>query len=217
MSSSLLSLSLVALTPRATPPRMSDDDAFAQFEASYKRPAPTGFARPSTGGELREYLLGKWSIRKATVFSVGGISGRFQGVGEFVAYPHERPLLAYSERGVFTPDSGGAPVETRNRLMYDFSDERKVAVFFDPTEEARGDASSVVAALRFDHSIDPSTLQMADAPAPAGASEDEAGGYTGHLDIEAAGAFLSTWSVGSAANEGSILSMHSRAVDRDEL
>jgi len=194
---------------------------FEAFEASFdsdRSRQAAAFTRPTSAAALRNYFLGEWNLRKATVYSVGGISGRFEGscVFEILLDPRrgksdpmrERGLLAYSEFGQFRPDSNPDQVlETRNRLVYDFTDPARVNVFFDDSFDRSEEA--VVSALRFDHSLSPLSLEMSEASdAPGG---DNSATYSGKLDIEAQNAFVSTWGVKSDAIDGVILSMFSRS------
>jgi len=213
-------LATIAVAPRA-PVRMAmtpgdavgpDGVSFDAFEASFDAErSNAAFERPRTADSLRSYLHGAWTLKKATIYKVGGISGRFVGSCIFETFLdprrgqmnplHERGLLSYSEAGDFRPDSDPSRVfETRNRLMYDFSDPLRVDVYYDASDDRS--PAAVVAGLIFDHSLLPETLQMAEAPGLEGP-----GAYSGKLDVEAAGAFLSTWGVQGDALEGAILSM----------
>jgi hypothetical protein len=221
--------STMGVTPRATA-RMSASPGgatepegagmFEAFEASFdsQRSQELGaFSRPATSDSLRSYLLGAWALKKVTLYKVGGISGRFEGSCVFESFLdprrgktdplHERGLLAYSEVGQFRPDGSiNQALETRNRLIYDLSSPSRIDVFFDDSHDRS--PAEVIAALRFDHSLSPETLQMAEAtPAPG---SDAAASYSGQLDIEAPNAFISTWGVKGETLEGVILSMFSK-------
>jgi hypothetical protein len=224
-----LTPSTMGLTPRA-PARMSASPGgameaegagmFEVFEASFdgqRSRQLSAFSRPATSDSLRSYLLGTWALKKVTLYKVGGISGRFEGSCVFESFfdprrgkndpLHERGLLAYSEVGHFRPDEDSSQVlETRNRLMYDVSNPTRIDVFFDDSHDRS--AEQVLAGLRFDHSLSPETLQMAEATPAPGLNTMAA--YSGQLDIEAPHAFISTWGVRGDTLDGVILSMFSK-------
>lgn len=189
-------LSLLLVRPQPPPPRAavhcSSDPDFVpnlppELEFS-KQPleqefAAAAFTRPATTEALMRFLLGRWKVRRATTYTVGGISGRFEGEAEFEVFPHAtRTLLSYKESGQLQPTDGQLPsstteIETSNQLMYDFSDPSKVDIFYDGSLEDRGE-EAVLAGLRFVHSLLPETLGMTDHPAENGVDE-----YEGKWDI----------------------------------
>ena len=171
--------------------------------------AAASFRRPSTSEELRKYLLGSWRLRKATTFNSGGISGRFDGKSSFANFAHPtRSLVSYSEEGTFQPIVDQLPssemLETRNQLMYDFSDPSgRVDVFYDDPSQADRSPEAVVSNLRFLHSLHVDTLMLTE-------HADGPDTYTGKVDIEAQHAFLTTWAVAGASTAGQIVSMYTR-------
>tara|TARA_B110001452_G_scaffold215242_1_gene186395 strand:+ start:600 stop:1298 length:699 start_codon:yes stop_codon:yes gene_type:complete len=171
--------------------------------------AAASFRRPATTEELRKYLLGSWRLRKATTYNSGGISGRFDGRGSFADFSHPtRALVCYSEEGIFQPTVDQLPssetLETRNQLMYDFSDPGgRVDVFYDDPSQADRSPEAVVSNLRFLHSLHVGTLVLTE-------HADGPDTYTGKLDIEAPHAFLTTWAVTGASTAGQIVSMYTR-------
>ena len=177
--------------------------------------ATAAFLQPTTSDAYRKYLLGEWELKKAITFKAGGLSGRFEGRASFEALDEAAPnLLAYSESGIFTSESGSTS-ETRNRLLYDFSEWSKVDVFYDVAVD-RSSARSIVESARLLYSLVPDSAEagvMRSAAATDGsqaveASEDE---YRGDLQVSAENAFLSTWEVSGPAQQGHILSLFRRA------
>lgn len=181
-----------------------------------ERPA---YPRPATAEALRAYLLGSWTVKKATTYTRGGISGRFDGEAAFrledyagdaagaAAEARRRTQVRYTEHGTFAAaGKGGMELRTRNAQLYDFGDPSKLDVFFVDPDEAAGEEGSGgrPASARYLHSVDPATLAMTE--------EDDGMGnvYRGTLDIAAADAFLLSWEVTGPSKEGSIISMFSR-------
>ena len=88
------------------------------------------FLQPTTADAYLSYLCGDWKVRKVVTFQHGGPKGRFSGSASFSVLDAEAPkLLSYCEAGIFTTElEGVGERETRNRLLYDFSDWQKVNV-----------------------------------------------------------------------------------------
>lgn len=173
-------------------------------------PEQPAFLRPTTAEGLRSYLLGAWTLRKATTYKAGGLSGRLEGEATFANMPHPtRELVRYSECGTFAAargKAGGAQLEARNAQLYDFSarEAPRVDVFYDAPSAAPRGAEEAAAAARFLYSIEPASLELTE-------QDDGAGNvYTGTLEIAAADAFLVSWEVAGPSKEGSIISMFTR-------
>ena len=103
-----------------------------------------GFEGAPTGQTLREYFLGEWLITKTMNYDRGGITGSFTGSAAFAPLEYaERTLVTFAEQGKFVA-SDQRVFDTRNRLLYDFSDEALTRVYFDESLDDRS-ASAVVA------------------------------------------------------------------------
>ena len=156
------------------------------------------FSRPSNANALRSYLLGSWKLQKLMLYKEGGVSGRFEGTCSFAALDHSNDLC-YQESGTFSRKGSDNGVETRNALRYKFGlvnqhgDANLVDCYFDDGTGAE---------LRFLHSLNVDTLEF------EGIVEEE--GYSGLYEIEAQGAFMTTWSVDGPRQTGQILSIYTR-------
>ena len=171
------------------------------------------YKSPATAEELRSYLLGDWTLKKAMAYKLGGVSGRFEGVATFrnlhLPSPHE--VVAFSESGTFT-GLGDDPqqLDTRNALLYDFTECYRragapVAVLFDESEDRRAEsAEALLAAARPLHTIEPGSLVLSEHTDALGTV------WQGALEIEASDAFLLSWEGRGDAMEASILSFFSR-------
>ena len=203
MAIALMSLAVVAFsTPMPEMPKPSD--------------SPPDYVRPMTVEGLRRYLLGNWRLRKATTFVRGGMSGKFDGDALFDEYPDPegvRTLVAYSEFGQFCPKgvgpaltpSGGAAdscLDTRNRLLYDFTSSSRIDVFFDASADRTPKA--VISNAQFLHSVRPDDLKLVDH------SSQDADEIISQFDMEAPDAFLLTYTMKGAKQEGDILSIYNR-------
>ena len=181
----------------------------------------SSFVLPTNSLQFQSYLTGQWSCKKVVRYTQGGLSGRFEGTASFTVLDAEAAprLLAYSERGIFTPDEAASfsEVETRNALLYDFRDWQRCDVLFDAAQD-RSSAQSILAGGQLLYSLVPSeegTMRSAssdglgDAPA---ADDREDVTYSGQLEVSAEDAFLSTWYIEGGAQQGNILSLFRRLV-----
>ena len=169
--------------------------------------ADVSFVRPSNGDSLRRFLLGRWKVRRVTQYKMGGISGRFEGEAEFAEVPLDdgRRLVRYTESGEFRPSEGssiGGSLTTRNQLVYDFSDWERVDIYYDDPSSERGPVADL-ADLRFECSLRPETMELTEHPEGPDV-------YQGKWDIDAANAFLTTWTVSGPRQSGNILAMLTR-------
>ena len=173
----------------------------------------SAFQAPSTPGSFRSYLLGDWTVRKAVNYKSGGVSGRFSGDASFSMLeankPHLWSYIAYKESGTFVPNQSEdfPSLETRNRLLYDFS-ESKTKVYYDELSEGeRSDTETVVSRASFLYALEPrgeGTLAI----------ESTSAGelsYSGSIDVEAPNAFIITWRVHGPGQDGEIASLFKRA------
>ena len=181
---------------------------------SYSRPPDDGepqYIRPATADGLRTYMIGAWKLQKAMVYKSGGVSGRF--TGSCVFEPLSDAVLRYEEQGEFTRQGSDESVATRNALLYDFSSPNgKVSVFFDAGSD-RSSAEAIVAQARFLHSIEPSSLVLADVTVD---DADADAKYEGYFEIERPNSFMLTWSMAGTRQEGQILSLFTRQSDKLE-
>jgi hypothetical protein len=185
------------------------------------------FVQPKNTEDFRRYLVGDWEVRKAIRYKAGGISGQFEGTAAFSILDAQSPsrwgLVAYSESGTFTPRQSDTfePMETRNRLLYDFSSATKADVYFDNLEDAaRTDTEAIVSAASYLYSLQ---VPRAGDPRDAGVLEvlevDEQAAsvqYSGNIEVEAPNAFISTWRVRGPEQDGEISTLYKRIVDEIE-
>lgn len=191
--------------------------------------APT-FLPPKTTEDFRRYLVGDWEVRKAIRYKAGGISGQFEGQASFqvldAASPSRWGLVAYTESGTFTPKQSETfgPMETRNRLLYDFSSATKADIFFDSLEDAaRTDTEAIVAASTYLYSLkvprgtdprDAGVLEVLNAEVDGQAAGTQ---YSGSIEVASPNAFISTWRVLSAEQDGEISTLYKRLVDETDI
>ena len=105
--------------------------------------------------------------------------------------------LRYTESGEFRPSEGssiGGSLTTRNQLVYDFSDWERVDIYYDDPSSERGPVADL-ADLRFECSLRPETMELTEHP-------DGPDVYQGKWDIDAANAFLTTWTVSGPRQSG---------------
>ena len=74
--------------PRLSAPLLAQDkqpqvQPFFDMQPLESQFAAIAFSRPMTNEALRTYMLGRWRVKRATKYTRGGISGRFQGAAEF--------------------------------------------------------------------------------------------------------------------------------------
>ena len=143
-------------------------------------------------------------MRRSLQYRTGGLSGVWEGEASFTPLEHsERDLVAYLERGRFRAAHDRLQkYDTRNRLLYDFTDSRKVDVYVDD-EEADRSTESVLRRLRFLYSLNPETLLMKE-------HLYETALYRGEFEIEAPHAWLLTWKVSGPQCDGIMASLFSR-------
>ena len=171
-------------------------------------PTAAAFVLPTTSDAYRSYLLGDWTLRKRLLYTSGGLSGTFEGTASF--RPLGRQMLSYVESGTFTSDSG--QLETRNRLVYDFSDWAKVDVLHDVAEE-RSTAEAILAQSRLLYSLSQDERHAGTMVSPRTTTAiGSTGGeeFWGELEIAAEDSFLSTWNVDGPAQKGQIMSLFRR-------
>ena len=179
--------------------------------------AAATFQQPSTPESFRRYLLGEWTLRKAINYKEGGVSGTFSGSATFSLLDAEKPgswgLVAYNERGVFTPkQSNFQERETRNALLYDFSETAKADVFYDMATD-RGNAEDVLRQASYLYSLtttDVGTLGIAQ-------TSSGAESYSGSIEAEAPNAFISTWRVAGPGVDGEIASLYRRVDEMEDI
>ena len=119
-------------------------------------------ARSATA--LRSYFLGEWRLSKTLEYRRGGITGSFEGNAEFICLPDApegRSLVSFMEQGCFIA-ADERTFETRNRLLYDFSDHYLVRVFFDECAlpDDQRTTRAVLDGARYFHSIDTSSSSL---------------------------------------------------------
>jgi hypothetical protein len=177
-------------------------------------PVAGAFVQPTTSDAYRRYLIGDWDLRKKTIYVSGGLSGRFEGTATFRALDGASNLVSYVESGTFTSnDEQFGVLETRNRLLYDFSDWAKIDVLYDLAEEDRSSIDGILAQARLLYSLSPDTehagsMRSARTRSAVGSTGDEE--FWGELEVSAADSFLSTWNVQGPGQAGQIMSLFRR-------
>lgn len=193
-------------------PRMLTAFLAAALTLSFDGPPPSSFVLPTNSFQFQSYLAGQWSCKKVARYTQGGLSGRFEGTASFTALGAEVAprLLAYSERGIFTPDEAASfsEAETRNALLYDFRDWQRCDVLFDAAQD-RSSAQSILAGGQLLYSLVPSEEGTMRSEDPATGPQDVT--YSGVVEVSAEDAFLSTWYI-EGAQQGNILSLFRRLV-----
>ena len=172
------------------------------------------FLQPTTADAYLSYLCGDWKVRKVVTFQHGGPKGRFSGSASFSVLDAEAPkLLSYCEAGIFTTElEGVGERETRNRLLYDFSDWQKINVLYDLATD-RDSVRSILEPAKLLYTLRPDAAVAGTARSErvaADGDEDDTY-YWGDLEVSARDAFLTTWNVDGPSQQGQILSLFRRA------
>mmetsp|Transcript_22518 Transcript_22518/g.72810 ORF Transcript_22518/g.72810 Transcript_22518/m.72810 type:complete len:180 (-) Transcript_22518:206-745(-) len=153
---------------------------------------------------LFKFLLGEWRLSKTLEYKRGGITGSFEGNAEFVPLadmPDNRCLVSFTESGCFIA-ADERSFETRNRLLYDFSDPTSVQVFFDECALPDGQrtAQAVLDGARYFHSITIPSLGMNEHPCGPDV-------YRGKIELLAPDEFEIVWRVSGPRKDGKIVSV----------
>ena len=175
--------------------------------------SPDNFSPPTTSDAYRNYLLGTWVLKKRTVFTAGGLNGQFAGNAYFRILDEKQPkLVSYVEEGIFTADRYPEPRETRNKLIYDFSDWSKVDVFYDVATD-RSSVAAILGAARPLYSLTQDATHAGTMNSDK--TSDAVGGtgnevFWGGLEVASDNSFLSTWNVEGTEQAGQIISLFKR-------
>ena len=182
------------------------------------------FLQPKTPDDFKRYLVGDWKLRKRITYKEGGVSGMFDGEASFKVLDAKSPsywgLVAYSESGTFSPEQSATfpPMETRNRLLYDFSSAMRAEVYFDTLDDAsRTSTEAIFSAASKLYDLEPPVGP--DAPLGVlGISQAQVEGqtYSGQIEVEAPNAFISTWRVVGNGQNGEIASLYTRVTDESD-
>ena len=189
-----------------TEPEFDKQPLESQFAAAV-------FQRPSTGEELRRFLVGNWTVRKVTTYKRGGISGRFEGQAEFAELlPKVESSIHYQESGIFRPtgdqlpSSSREPMDTRNQLVYEFAAPARVDIYYyESNATSATQQPALPAEMQFMHSLSLDTMLLTE-------HQDGPNTYRGNVDIEARNAFLTTWDVTGPTTEGTVLTLYNRVL-----